>query len=197
MNEPRMGALRLLMLTLALGACTPAGGDSAPLEGARIGGAFTLINQDGRPTSDRQFAGKYRIVYFGFTHCPDVCPVDLQNIGKALRDLDMSDPELAARVQPIFITVDPERDTPAVMKQYVAAFHPRLIGLTGTPEQIADVAKKYAAFFQKSEEEGSGDYLVNHNRTTYLMGPEGQPIALLPSDQGADDVAAELKRWVA
>jgi len=197
MNEPRSGALLSLLLGLALGACSPAGSEAPPLQGARIGGPFTLTDQDGRQVSDRQFQGKYRIVYFGFTYCPDVCPVDLQNIGKALRELEKSDPALAARVQPIFISVDPERDTPAVMKQYVAAFHPRLIGLTGTPGQIAEVAKAHAVFAQPEEREGAGEYLVNHSRVTLLMGPGGEPNAILPSDKGADAVLAELKRWVA
>ena len=108
-----------------------------PLKGATMGGPFTLTDQNGRRVSDRDFAGKYRLVYFGYTFCPDVCPVDLQVIGAGLRRFEASDPARAARVQPIFITVDPARDTPAVLRQYVAAFHPRLIGLTGSAEEIA------------------------------------------------------------
>src|SRR3546814_14600357 len=106
-------------------------------------GGFTLTNQDGERVADTDFAGRYRLVYFGFTYCPDVCPVDLQIIGQALRQLEQNHPEVAARVQPSFISVDPERDTPPVLKEYVAAFHPRLVGLTGTPEEIADAPKRY------------------------------------------------------
>src|SRR5690349_741304 len=140
MNETRFPRFRpiLLSLSLALVACSgPA--EEPPLKGAAIGGPFTLTNQDGRQVSERDFAGKYRIMYFGFTHCPDVCPTDLAVIGQALRRLEKNDPAKAARVVPVFVSVDPERDSPAVLKEYVAAFHPRLVGLTGTPKQIADM----------------------------------------------------------
>ena len=196
MNESRFLALAALLIALLLGACSSSAGDAPPLEGAKIGGPFTLIDQNGRQVTDKQFDGRYRLVYFGFTYCPDVCPVDLQSIGQAMRQLEKNDPEVAARVQPIFISVDPERDTPAVLKQYVSAFHPRLIGLTGTPEQIADVAKKYGIFYQKQENAGASDYMVDHLRIALLFGPKGEPIAILPHDKGADAMAAELKRWV-
>jgi protein SCO1/2 len=196
MNESRFLAFAALLLALLIGGCSGAGGDSPPLEGARIGGPFTLTDQDGLQVTDRQFDGKYRLVYFGFTYCPDVCPVDLQSIGQAMRQLEKSDPAKAARVQPIFISVDPERDKPAVLKQYVSAFHPRLIGLTGTPDQIADVAKKYGIYYSKEENAGASDYMVNHMRIALLFGPKGEPIVILPHDKGADAIEAELKRWV-
>ena len=196
MNESRFLALAALLIALLLGACSSSAGDAPPLEGAKIGGPFTLIDQNGRQVTDKQFDGRYRLVYFGFTYCPDVCPVDLQSIGQAMRQLEKNDPEVAARVQPIFISVDPERDTPAVLKQYVSAFHPRLIGLRGTQEQIVDVAKKYGIFHQKQENDGASDYMVDHLRIALLFGPKGEPIAILPHDKGADAMAAELKRWV-
>ena len=164
--------------------------------GAAIGGAFSLTGTDGRTVTDRDFAGKYRLVYFGYTFCPDVCPVDLQAIGQALRTLEKDAPALAARVQPIFITTDPERDTPAVMRDYVAAFQPRLIGLTGTPEQIRAVERRYGVVSSKREDEGASDYLVDHSRIALLFGPAGEPIAILPHDQGAAAIAAELRKWV-
>src|ERR1044072_4220330 len=117
------------------------GAERPPLEGARIGGDFTLTDQNGKAVRWADFAGKYRIVYFGYTYCPDVCPVDLQRIIAGLRQFEKTAPERAALVQPIFITVDPERDTPPVLKQWVAAFHPRLIGLTGSPDQLAKVTR--------------------------------------------------------
>ncbi|HEX8256744.1 MAG TPA: SCO family protein, partial [Allosphingosinicella sp.] len=186
----------LLLAALLLASCSSGGGDSPPLQGATIGGPFTLTDQNGRQASDTDFAGKYRLVYFGFTYCPDVCPVDLQSIGQGLRRLEKSDPGLAAKVQPIFITVDPERDTPPVMKQYVAAFHPRLIGLTGSPQEIAAVAKQFGVYHMKGEVESAGGYSVDHQRTALLFGPEGEPIAIVPHDQGPAAVAAELERWV-
>ena len=195
MNETRVSPIIMTLLALLFAACSPAPAEAPPLQGARIGGDFTLVNQDGHQVSERDFDGKYRIVYFGFTYCPDVCPIDLQVVGQAMRLLEKSDPALAAQVQPIFITVDPERDTPAAVKQYVSAFHPRLIGLTGTPEQIADAAKKHGIFFQKADEPGASDYQMDHSRIVLLFGKEGEPLAILPHDQGPEAVAAEIKRW--
>jgi len=196
MNERKFLNLFALILSILLAGCSPSEEEAPPLAGAAIGGGFTLTNQDGERVSDTDFAGRYRILYFGFTYCPDVCPVDLQMIGQALRQLEQSDPKIAAKIQPIFISVDPERDTPAVLKQYVAAFHPRLIGLTGSPDEIAEVAKRYGIYYSKEQAEGASDYLVNHTRIAFLFGPEGEPIAILPHDEGADAIVKELKRWV-
>ena len=196
MNEKRLFSILGLFLALLLGACS--GADEAPpLQGAAIGGPFTLTDQNGRQVSDRQFDRQYRLVYFGYTYCPDICPVDLQNIGKAMRQLEKSDPAIASKVQPIFITTDPERDTPQVLRQYVAAFHPRLIGLTGSQEQIAAVSKKFGVYAEKQDRSpGATEYLVNHSRIALLFGPKGEPIAIVPHEQGADAIAAEIKRWV-
>ena len=197
MNETRKKAVFLLLpLFAGVAACSPPAGEEPPLAGARIGGPFTLTDQNGQRLSSDKFAGQYRLVYFGYTYCPDICPVDLQQIGLAMKKLEKSDPQVASRIQPIFITTDPERDTPTVMKEYVSAFHPRLIGLTGTPEEIAAVSKAYGVYAMKQETPGSSDYLVNHSRTAMLFGPKGEPIALLPQEQGADAIAAELRRWV-
>ena len=198
MNETRKSRLRpilCLFLGLALAACSGAE-QEPPLKGAAIGGPFVLTNQDGRQVTDRDFAGKYRLIYFGFTHCPDVCPIDLAVIGQALRRFEKSDPERAARIAPIFVTVDPERDSPAVLKEYVAAFHPRLVGLTGTPKQVADMVKRYGAYGAKGDPAAGGGYDVNHSRVIELIGPDGKPIALLPYDEGAQALATELDRWV-
>ena len=187
-------AALLLAATLVMSGCgKPA--EQAPLAGARIGGPFTLTDQDGRSVSDAQFAGKYRLIYFGYSYCPDVCPVDLQRLMQGLRLVEGEDPALAARIQPIFITIDPARDTPAVLKQYVAAFHPRLIGLTGSEPQIAAVAKEFAIYYKRAKSEGSTEYLVDHARQAMLFGPDGAPIALIPQDESAEAIAAELRRW--
>lgn len=200
MNENRLLAalapLFPLLLTLFVAGCSPAPVEQPPLAGAAMGGAFTLTNQDAKRVSDTDFDGRYRLVYFGYTFCPDVCPVDLQVIAQGLRKFEKSDPALAAKVQPIFISVDPERDTPAVLKEYVAAFHPRLVGLTGTPAEIAEVAKHYGVYYMKEQQPGASGYLMNHSRTATLFGPKGEPIALVPQDEGADAVATELERWV-
>jgi protein SCO1/2 len=194
MNE-RFKFRALLPLALAVAACSSGDGEP-PLAGAAIGGPFTLTDQDGRQVSDRDFAGKYRIMYFGFTHCPDVCPTDLAAIGKGLRAFEARDSIRGGKVVPIFVSVDPERDTPSVMKDYVANFHPRMIGLTGTPEAIAKVAKEYAVWSEKGEAQPGGGYNVNHSRAEILMGPDGKPVALLPDDQGVGGIERTLERWV-
>ena len=198
MNETRSHRLRpilLLALALALAGCSGRA-EEPPLKGAAIGGPFSLVDQDGRPATERDFAGRYRIMYFGFTHCPDVCPTDLAIIGQALRRFEKSHPARAARVTPIFVSVDPERDTPAVLKEYVAAFHPRLVGLTGAPGQVAEAIKRYGAYGAKEEPAPAGGYNVDHSRLAELIGPDGLPIALLPYEKGAEAVASELERWV-
>lgn len=161
-----------------------------------VGAPFALTDQDGRTVKDSDFAGKYRLIYFGYTFCPDICPTDVQKIGLVMRTLDKADPQLSAKVQPIFITIDPERDTPAVLKQFVSAFHPRLIGLTGTVPQIAAVAKGYAAFFAKlPPAEPGGSYLMNHAAMIYLMGPQGEPLVIMPREMTEAEMTAEIRKW--
>lgn len=189
-----------LALSTALAACSGASPKpEAPLEGARIGSAFSLTDQDGKTVKDTDFAGKHRIVYFGYSYCPDVCPVDLQKISQGFALFEKQQPERAKQIQPIFISIDPERDTPAVLKQYVSAFHPRLIGLTGTPEQIKTVADGYLVMYKAQKPEGADaqGYLVDHSRQAYLMGPKGEPIALLPYDGSPEQIAAEIDKWTA
>ena len=186
----------LLIPALALSACTASAPPAKPpLEGARIGGAFTLTDQNGKTVTEQAFAGKYRIMYFGYTFCPDVCPTDVQAIGAAVKKLETSDPALAAKIVPVFVTVDPARDTPAVLKQFVSAFHPRMVGLTGTDAQIARIKTGYAVYSSKGDPSPGGGYLVNHSRQAYLMDPDGKPLALLPQEQGPDAVVTEIKRW--
>jgi protein SCO1/2 len=201
-----LSAAALASLSACGGGNSPAAADpeQGALMGAAIGKPFTLVNQDGKPTRWDDFAGRYRIVYFGYTYCPDVCPVDLQKIMQAYAQFGKQDAARAAKVQPIFISVDPKRDTPAVLREYVSAFSPGLIGLTGTPEQIARVAKDFAVVHAEEKQGGGSGYLVSHSRTPYLFGPDGEPIALIPVDDPAtaeDDgspaaVLAALDHWV-
>ena len=182
---------------LALAGCNAA--DPAvepPLAGAAIGGDFALAASDGRTVRWNDFAGQYRVVYFGYAFCPDVCPTDMQRVAQGLKTLKANDPGKAARITPIFITIDPERDTPKVVGEFAAAFSPDIIGLTGTPEQIAAAAKAFKVFYQRGAGVEGGGYLVDHSNIVYLFGPDGAPLATLPVDQGADAVAAELDRWV-
>jgi len=197
MNNPRLAAWAALLIAaspLLLTGCGSAP-ETPPLAGAKIGGPFALTDQDGRKVRDSDFAGKYRLIYFGYTFCPDVCPVDVQTLMKGYRELEKTNPSLASRIQPIFITVDPVRDTPDKLKQFVRAFHPKLIGLTGTESEIAGVAKEYAVVYEKMPADKDGSYLVNHVRAAYLMGPAGEPIALITQDKGADTVVSDIERW--
>jgi len=170
--------------------------EEAPLAGARMGGAFTLTNQDGKTVSDKDFAEQYRLIYFGYSFCPDVCPVDVQQLMQGYRLLEKADATKAAKLQPIFITVDPQRDTVPVVKQFVTAFHPKLIGLTGSDAQIAEVAKRYAAVYQKAEGGTKDAYLMDHSRTAVLYAPDGSPVALIPQDGSPQEIADELARWL-
>ncbi|KTE18685.1 electron transporter [Sphingopyxis sp. H050] len=199
-------SLLLIMAAMLAGCNAPAGAPAAdpPLAGAKIGGPFTLTDQDGKTVSDTDFAGKYRLVYFGYSFCPDICPVDLQKLMRGLAQFEKADPARGAKVAPMFVTVDPERDTPAALKPFVARYHPRLIGLTGTPEQIAAVAKAYVVTYNKVPGSAPDRYLMAHSQLAFLMDPQGKPLALLPlddpstdPDEGAPDkVAADLAKWV-
>lgn len=159
--------------------------------GAAIGGPFQLVDQDGKPASNADFAGKFMLIYFGFTHCPDVCPTELQTMANAMDVLGASD---AAKVVPVFISVDPERDTPAQLKGYVAAFDSRMVGLTGTPEQIAAVAKEYKVYFNKQPNAAApDDYQVDHTSFLYLMGPDGALRSMFRGGASAEAIAGEIR----
>ena len=190
--------LRIIAFALALSGCgtqNSAPAERPPLEGAAIGGPFTLQDKAGKAVRWQDFAGKYRIVYFGYTFCPDACPLDVQKMMQGFARFEKQSPDLAAQVQPIFISIDPARDTPAVVGEFAAAFSPQLLGLSGTPQQVAAAAKGFAAYYAKGKETAGG-YLMDHSRVAYLMGRKGEPIAMLPVDKDPDAVAAELAKWV-
>jgi cytochrome oxidase Cu insertion factor (SCO1/SenC/PrrC family) len=138
---------------------------------ALVGGPFVAVNHKGEVVTEKTFAGKYRLMFFGFTFCPDVCPTELQVMSAALAKLG-SDRE---RIVPIFVTVDPERDTPPVMASYVEAFDARLVGITGTPEQIALIAKAWRVFYQRIEnKQRPADYTMDHSSLMFLMDGENR-----------------------
>lgn len=198
-----ISSLLLVVSACGQGPAQPSLAD-APLAGAAVGGDFNLSDQNGKKRTWTEFEGQYRIVYFGYTNCPDICTPDMQNLMAGLKAFEKAKPELAAKIQPIFITVDPKRDTPDVLKQFVGAFHSRALGLTGTDAEIADAAKKFAIYSSRVEGSSPENYLMSHSQTPYLMGPDGKPIAILPADQPKTDanegapelVAAELEKWV-
>ncbi|MEL6877610.1 MAG: SCO family protein, partial [Pseudomonadota bacterium] len=137
-----------------------------------------------------------RIVYFGFAYCPDICPTDVQRIVQGLGQFAESSPERAAKVQPIFISVDTERDTPEIVGEFTSAFSDDLIGLTGSAEQVKTAADNFRVFYERGEDTPGGGYLINHSTITYLFGPKGEPLATLPTDLGPEAVAEELAKWV-
>ena len=186
--------LALAMLG-ALPACSPPA-ETPPLAGAQIGGPFTLVDKAGRTVRWSDFSGKWRIVYFGYTFCPDACPTD---VGVMMRGFDRfaaDHQDLAAQVQPLFVTVDPARDTPARVGEFAATFGPRLLGLTGSAAQVDQAAKAFLAYYARGKDMPGGGYLMDHSRIAYLMDRDGKPVAMLPVDKGPPAVAAELGKWV-
>ncbi len=206
MTKPHMPHFKRAAMALALpaalmlSACgsSPAEQQAAepPLAGAEIGGPFTLVDSEGKEVQWSDFDGKYRIVYFGYTYCPDICPFDVQKIMRGYEQFKESEPDLAAQIQPLFISIDPERDTPAKVGEFTHAFSDDLLGLTGTPEQVAAAAEAFKVYYEKGEIVNDGQYLMNHSAAAYLMGRDGEPVALLAIDEGPDAVAADLEKWV-
>jgi protein SCO1/2 len=158
-----------------------------------VGGPFALVDGDGKTVTDQTFRGKYMLIYFGYTFCPDVCPTTLNAVGDALEKMGPR----AARLQPLFITIDPKRDKPAVVKQFAAAFGSSFIGLTGTDAQIAAAAKAYRVYYAEHRTgPGPDDYSMDHSSVLYLMGPDGRFIAPVRADLTADQMAAALTRLI-
>jgi protein SCO1/2 len=169
----------------------PAGSASS---GVNIGGPFTLTDQSGATVTDKTYDGEYRLIYFGYTFCPDACPTELGIMAQAVEDMG----PVGAKVQPIFITIDPDRDTVQQLKTYVPLFDKRLVGLTGTPQQIAAVAKEYKVYYSKADQPGvdTKSYGMNHSSFVYLMDPKGKFLTVFSSDTDSDKMAAEIKRYM-
>ena len=204
-RRPRRAAMTALAATLlALTGCSGGGaasgadsdGGAPPLAGVQIGGPFSLVDKAGHKVRWADFKGHWRIVYFGYTYCPDACPTDMAVEARALKLFAQANPRAAAAIRPLFITIDPARDTPAVVGRFAAAFSPQLIGLTGTPAEVDQAAKAFAVYYARGQNLGHGAYLMDHSRIAYLMGPDGQPIDMLPLEKGAQAVADDLARWV-
>lgn len=158
---------------------------------ALVGGAFTLTDSSGKRVTDEDYRGKYTLVFFGFTSCPDICPAGLQLIAGALEKLGPK----AQRITPIFISVDPERDTPEKLAAYVKNFDPRLVGLTGTPEEIAAVAKAYKVYYAKvPNKERAGDYTMDHTSIIYVMDPKGEFVTHFTPSTSVDELASRLDK---
>lgn len=162
---------------------------------ALIGGPFTLVGEGGKTVTDRDFRGKHMLVFFGFTHCPDICPAELQVMAAGLDELG----DKGKDVVPIFITLDPERDTPEVVADYVKNFGPEFVGLTGSREAVDEAAKAYRVAYSKFVPEGGNsaeNYSIDHTALVYLMGPDGEFITHIPYGTPAPKMAETLRRYL-
>ena len=158
---------------------------------ANIGGPFQLVDDTGRTVTEKDFLGKPTVMFFGFTHCPDVCPTTLYELSTWLQDLGPD----AEKLNAVYVTVDPERDTPELMNNYLSAFDGRIVGLTGTPEQVAQIVKAYKVYRRKVEQD-DGDYTMDHTATIYLMDADGKFTGTIAYGEADDIAMGKLKRLV-
>ena len=182
---------------LCLAAAAPPPPSSPPPLEQLFGGPFSLTDHNGRAVTDETFRGRFTLLYFGYTFCPDLCPTNLLTMADALEALG---PEQARRVQPLFVTVDPERDGPAALRDYMAHFGPRFLALRGTPARTRAALKAWRVHRRKVPAEAGADadgYLVDHATLTFLMGPDGRFRTLFPHDTPAEKMAAALRRYLA
>lgn len=193
----RLSAFGLLILSTIVCTFALIAGDlpiRAATSNVTIGGPFTLSAPDGKTVTDQTYRGKWLLVYFGYTFCPSSCPTTLLEIATVLRALGAD----AAKVQPLFITIDPQRDTPDVMRQYTQSFDPRIIGLIGTPQQLAAVAHEYGAYYVRHDTgPGAEDYVMDHSTYLYLMDPGGKYVRAFDATASADGIAAALRKLLA
>jgi cytochrome oxidase Cu insertion factor (SCO1/SenC/PrrC family) len=200
-----MNRLPTLLLVLALGIAVLAGGmlwyvsdhgaspadTSTQLGAAQVGGPFSLIDQNGVTRTDKDFRGKFVLLYFGYSFCPDVCPATLGVMADALPRLGAK----AKRIVPVFVTIDPDRDTPGVLKKYLAAFGPEFVGLTGNADQIAKIAHEYRVYYQKAPLKGGG-YSVDHSSVIYLLGPDGKFVTFFEDTLAPDELDKKLNLYL-
>jgi len=167
----------------------------------RIGGPFSLIDENGVRRTNKDFLGKFMLVYFGFTFCPDICPIELSKMGDALTVIEKgpNGKALIDLIQPIFISVDPKRDTIEEIKKYTKEFHPKLLGMTGTKDEIAEAAKAYRVYFSSSQvddKSADDDYLVDHSIFIYLMGPDGELVDYYGQNKTTTEITESLKQYL-
>lgn len=161
------------------------------MAGVSLGGPFTLRDHTGAAVTQDTYKGDYKLIYFGFTYCPAICPTELQKISGVMKSLPE---EISTQIQPLFITVDPDRDTVPVMADYVDLFHPKLIGLTGTPDQIEAVKKQYRVFATKVETEEMSDYTVDHSSFIYFMGPDDTLLSIYRIKDTQEYITEDIRR---
>lgn len=172
----------------------PANQTPNPLAGVKLGGPFQLFDQDGLPVTEKSWAGQYRLYFFGFAHCPDVCPLGLSKIAETL---ELMPKDVAAKVQPVFVTLDPARDKPHLLKDYVAIFHPRLVALTGPQGQIDVMIKNFRVYAQKQPIGNDPDnYMINHSAYTYLADPDNNVIDVFAHEAAPQEMADRIKAHI-
>lgn len=157
-----------------------------------IGGPWCLVDLNGRLVTETTFEGKWTLVYFGFAHCPDICPSEMAKIGSVIDTLKKDHPKLAEKIQPIFISVDPERDSIQALKEYAQDFHPSYVFLTGTPEQVRQVAKKYRVYVSKADETEDGDYLVDHSIVVYFHDDKAELADVFTQSMRPSDIVEKI-----
>jgi protein SCO1/2 len=195
--------LILALAGLALGAAVAVfqGRGYAPLvaqemPGIHVGGAFTLTDQSGKTVTEKSWPGKYKLVFFGFTHCPDTCPAALQKMAVIMQHLDQNNDPWGAKIVPLFITVDPARDTAAVMAKYVTVFNPHIVGLTGSEAQIKSVEEAYKVYAAKKPGQSNDDYaeyMEDHSAYVYLMSPDDKLLQVFSFDETAEAMIGKIK----
>lgn len=157
-----------------------------------IGGPFKLVDTNGRVFTSDDLKGKYALLYFGFTHCPDICPDELSKAAKAVDMAQQRAGRAARELIPVFISIDPERDTVQQVRKYTSHFHPKMIGLTGAPEDCERAAKQYRVFYHKTDVQSDGDYLVDHSIIMYLIGPDGEFVSYYGRNHSAESMAQDI-----
>ena len=172
----------------APGGIPSAGGLQLP-QGMVLGGPFSLVDQTGRAVNERDFAGQWMLLYFGYSYCPDICPTELGTIAAAIDSLGTQ----GEKILPVMVTIDPQRDTPAQLADYVSRFHPRMRGLTGTAEQVAEAARRYRVYYARVNRAEAGEYLMDHSSFVYLVGPDGRVRSLFRPEASPDDIAAVVR----
>jgi protein SCO1/2 len=180
---------RMAAALLGNEAAVPSAGGVQLPQGLTLGGPISLTDHAGRAVTESSFGDQFLLIYFGFTYCPDVCPTELGTIAAVIDALEQQ----GARVTPVFISIDPERDTPAAMADYVSRFHPRMVGLTGTPEQVAAAARAFRVFYAKVHRPETTTYLMDHSSFIYLTGPDLRVRALFRPETAPEAIAQAVR----
>ncbi len=200
-RSSRLPLILLVLAAIVLAALWVLKPDKAPegnLSGAAVGGPFTLTDETGARVTSESYDGKWRLMYFGFTYCPDVCPVDTAKLGEGLKLFEAKHPDAALKVQPLFVTVDPERDTPEALAEFTDNFHPRLVGLTGSRAEIEAALKTFRIYASKVPGVTEGSYTYDHLAVIYLMDPKGRPVEFIAGPTATPElVEAMLSRFLA